>query len=275
MRISKHYAELDSGALHYRALGDAADRKVVVLIHQSPQHGGALEWAMQALAPQARVLAPDLPGYGLSDPQASPSIEGFAEVLGEWLRSLGIQRAVLYGQHTGALVAAELALRAKPKVTAVVADGYPLFSDAERTEFSEHYFPDLSPKADGSHLSALWARLQKQYRQFPWYAEAGSGFVAQQILNLVEPEPERLHQLVREILTGAAPWEGYRSVFRYQGAGDCLRAQAQPCHLLYWKGDVLALHQRRVPSDLPKQVQIQQCAEPRYWLDVVRRLLVS
>lgn len=74
---------------------------------------GAASWLDTALqlAPQARVIAWDAPGYGASTPvaPAQPGALDYAERLGAMLDALGIERCTLVGHSLGALTAARAA----------------------------------------------------------------------------------------------------------------------------------------------------------------------
>jgi pimeloyl-ACP methyl ester carboxylesterase len=276
IRILRDYFHHPQGELHYRHAIAAANfgetPRPIVLIHQSPQHSGALEAVMQSLAEHAPVYAPDMPGYGSSDAMQEPSITAFAERLAEFLSRCVQQPCVLFGQHTGALVAAAIAVRAPALVHGFVADGYPLFSPDENQALLANYFPDLTPRADGSHLITLWQRLQKQYRQFPWYAETGSGFTPWLKFNAPQPTPERLHQLLREVLQGEAPWRGYRGVFEFTEAAAQLHALSMPARLVYRAEDILAHHAPRLPADLPSHVQRVRGQGQQSWIEAILAL---
>lgn len=77
--------------------GDAASREAVVLVHGNP--GSSQDWAplMQALLPFARVIAPDMPGFGHADKPADfpYSVEAGADFLGELLQQMSVTRAHL------------------------------------------------------------------------------------------------------------------------------------------------------------------------------------
>ena len=74
---------------------------------------GAASWLDTALllAPQARVIAWDAPGYGASTPLApsAPKAADYAERLGAMLDALGVARCTLVGHSLGALTAAAAA----------------------------------------------------------------------------------------------------------------------------------------------------------------------
>jgi pimeloyl-ACP methyl ester carboxylesterase len=74
---------------------------------------GAASWIDTAalLAPQARVVAWDAPGYGESTPleAAAPTAADYAARLGALLDALGIESCVLVGHSLGAITAASAA----------------------------------------------------------------------------------------------------------------------------------------------------------------------
>ena len=72
--IRKGYADGQFGQVHWRALGQGA-RPDLVCIHPAPFTGVAFSTIMPHLARDRRVIAPDYPGYGGSDPhRPDPSV---------------------------------------------------------------------------------------------------------------------------------------------------------------------------------------------------------
>lgn len=97
------------------------------------------------------VFAPDLPGFGDSDPP--PPRAGVAEhaaAIGDFLDSMRLRQIDLLGHRFGALVATELAAARPAQVRRLVLVSPPL-GDA-----AEHQPP--APAADGSHLLEEWRR---------------------------------------------------------------------------------------------------------------------
>ena len=84
-------------------------------LHPSPFSGLAYTNVMPMLAQNRRVIAPDYPGYGGSDPfKAHPSIAEYAEAMLAVMDDLTRGGTVdLTGFHTGNLVAGEMSLIAK------------------------------------------------------------------------------------------------------------------------------------------------------------------
>lgn len=116
-------AQVAGLTLFYREAGPL-DAPVVVLLHGFPSSSHMFRRLIPALADRYRVIAPDLPGFGLSD---MPSPAGFAygfarfaEVVDQLLVHLGAGRYALYVMDYGAPVGLRLALRHPERVSALM-----------------------------------------------------------------------------------------------------------------------------------------------------------
>jgi pimeloyl-ACP methyl ester carboxylesterase len=93
----------------------------VVLLHGLMGHMDHWDATLDALAPWARCLAPELP---LFDPAFHDlSLAAFADYVRAFLDALGIPRAVVGGNSLGGHVALELALRCPDRVNGLVLTG--------------------------------------------------------------------------------------------------------------------------------------------------------
>ena len=168
MGIRRHYVKIGRRRVHFRAGGEGP---VALLLHQSPQSSTAMMPLAEKLRSRYCVVAPDSPGFGLSDPLAveTPTIEDIADALDEFAAALGLPEATVIGVHTGAEIALEFALRYPERVGFLILDGLALFTAEESEDILRHYLPPFTPRWDGSHLTWLWARLREQTIFFPWY----------------------------------------------------------------------------------------------------------
>ena len=118
----EHDATVAGRRLHYLDVG-TGDR-VFVLIHGM---GGRWQnWLenVPGLAEHGRVLVLDLPGFGQSQPpEGRVTLEGFADITAELVRSLGIGRAVFVGHSMGGQVALRVGSRHPDLAEAVVSVG--------------------------------------------------------------------------------------------------------------------------------------------------------
>lgn len=108
-RMASGFVPLDGGAIHYLEGGQGHP---VVLLQGAG--GGAANWyrVFPALTASFRVLAPDLPGFGLSDavPITLPLGSHAARLVRRWLQALGIGRFDVVGTSFGGLIALRLSL---------------------------------------------------------------------------------------------------------------------------------------------------------------------
>jgi pimeloyl-ACP methyl ester carboxylesterase len=117
-----------------------------------------------ALAGRDRsVYAPDLPGFGDSDPPASrPGIVDYAAAIGDFLENMRFRQIDVLGYHTGSLIAAELAVTRPKQVRRVVLVSVPLLTEAERDAL-RRVPPSIAPASDGARLAGEWQRMADTY----------------------------------------------------------------------------------------------------------------
>jgi pimeloyl-ACP methyl ester carboxylesterase len=251
---SRHFVAVADRDVHYRRSGSGAP---VVLLHESPLSSLHHEPLAQRLGTRFTALALDTPGYGSSDPlpQRAPAIADYAAALTATLDALGIERCGLYGAHTGAAIALEVAVRAPRRVAALVLDGLLLPTEDERRELLERYCPAFAPTLDGGHLIAAWTMRRDMHLFFPWYRRCAEASLALEL-----PDAPSLHRGMLEFLrAGSAYHRGYDAAFRYE-AGEALRALEVPTAVIASESDVLFAHLGRVPADVPANVNV--CARP-------------
>jgi len=109
--VGFRFADLAAARIGYF---DAGAGDCVLLVHGS--YGSSSHWAhnVGALSRRARIVAPDLPGFGASaNAPAGADLAYFARSLGELMEALGEPSFSLAGYSFGCLVAAQLA-REKP-----------------------------------------------------------------------------------------------------------------------------------------------------------------
>jgi pimeloyl-ACP methyl ester carboxylesterase/catechol 2,3-dioxygenase-like lactoylglutathione lyase family enzyme len=145
------------GQLHVRRAAPAAAagaRPPVVLLHMTPLSGRMFDAVQPQLATDRVVYAPDTPGYGDSDaPPARPAFEAYADVVGEWLASIG-EPVDLLGYHTGAALATEIARRFPDRVRRVVLVAVPILADETKARLREAKPSPL--REDGTHVLEMW-----------------------------------------------------------------------------------------------------------------------
>lgn len=172
-RIRRGYYDGPTGQIHYRRcrVHDAAvAASPLMLLHQSPLSSTQFEAAMPALARAGfDVLAPDMPGFGMSDAApAGATLEDFASIIEAGLEAQGWTQADLVGHHTGAVLGAVFAAARPAAVRKLVLNGFPLLGKAERDHFATFYFGPKEPKPDGTHLLTAW---ENRLRSTPGWSD--------------------------------------------------------------------------------------------------------
>lgn len=163
-RVRRGYFESRHGQLHvHNAIppGGGFDEGTSLLcLHATPRSGSSLLPLLKLMGMDRSVYAPDLPGYGHSDaPTVRPAIADYAHVIGDFCTMMRFRQLDVLGYHTGALVAAELALALPAVVRRVVLVAVPVPDEAEREAFRRAPWP-LAPNLEGSHLPVEWNRTR-------------------------------------------------------------------------------------------------------------------
>lgn len=224
-RIRRAFVALDDAEIHYRHAGTRADGPAdgavgsdgrplpLVLVHASPASSLGLVPLIRAFATDRHVVAPDTVGNGDSTgeiPDGAP-IAWFAQRLADALERIGLARYDLYGTHTGASLATELALRHPGRVGALVLDGVGLYPPDFQRELLERYAPEIRPDPHGGHVAWAWHFVRDTYLFWPWYRldrehRRGIGL----------PSPEVLHAKVVEVLKAVRTYHhSYRAAMAY------------------------------------------------------------
>ena len=165
--IPKGYARTRHGQVHYRRLG--AGEVTFLLIHWLPLSSRMYAPLMPLLAARGfDVLAIDLLGYGRSDPRPTTwSMASWADGVEEVLADLGCGSVIALGGHSGACVAAELAVRHRERIQRVILDGCPLPTPELRATFrAMKAVQRPAPQADGSHESLVFKTVRTTYEHY-------------------------------------------------------------------------------------------------------------
>jgi pimeloyl-ACP methyl ester carboxylesterase len=108
----------------YREAGPA-DAPVVLLLHGYPTTSHMFRGLIPLLAARYRVIAPDLPGFGLTEApprgQFDYTFDNLAKVLDGFTEALGLRRYALYVFDYGAPTGFRLAAAHPERVTAIVS----------------------------------------------------------------------------------------------------------------------------------------------------------
>lgn len=145
-------------------LGSRPAAPPVVCLPMSPRSGRDFDEFALALADHRLVIAPDVPGFGGSDPPpAPPAIEDYATAILAGLDALLDRRTRaagldFVGQHTGAAIAVAAALRSPTRVRRIAAIGVPLFEPADLERLRAQFAKPRPYFTDSKFLCSAWER---------------------------------------------------------------------------------------------------------------------
>jgi pimeloyl-ACP methyl ester carboxylesterase len=156
-RLRRAYFECRHGQLHvHNAIpsgGGFDELTTLICLHASSNSGRVFLEVSRILATSRSIYSPDTPGCGESDPPPGPlPVTGYAEAIGDFLDSMRFRQVDLLGVHSGAAVAAELAIARPRMVRRVVMIGAPALDANERRTYRDLSAPEGTPRG------ALWAR---------------------------------------------------------------------------------------------------------------------
>ncbi|MBI4199355.1 MAG: alpha/beta fold hydrolase [Chloroflexi bacterium] len=159
--MKRGYADTPEGQIHYYMDGEG---EPLLLLHQT---GSSRQyWKLMPLLSKAyKVFALDTLGSGNSDP-LPPKVEmhDLAQSAVHFMDALGIEKAHVFGFHTGNKIATEMAASWPSRIDGLILGGHThsIFPDPKEllAVMGPMVFPRLQeydPSPDGSHLLKQWA----------------------------------------------------------------------------------------------------------------------
>jgi pimeloyl-ACP methyl ester carboxylesterase len=124
MKISYKTLIVDDVEIFFREAGPAGG-PVLLLLHGFPTSSHMFRDLLPRLAGKYRVIAPDLPGFG--NTKAPPrsefdyTFDHLAQVLGDFVDALGLDRYALYIFDYGAPVGLRMAMAQPQRITAIIS----------------------------------------------------------------------------------------------------------------------------------------------------------
>jgi pimeloyl-ACP methyl ester carboxylesterase len=209
--VDRAFVRLEGGLVHYRhtAAPESGAKTPLLMAHGGPGSSLGLAPLIAALGADRRVVAPDMMGNGESDPPPirPTSIAFYADCLCAMMDHLALPEVDLYGHHTGAQVACELAIARPDRVRRVILDGLGLFNDAQRSEYLARYAPEIIPDAQGRALQWVWEFASQITQHFPYYRRDE----AHRIQGGAPSPPRAVMQRAADLLKG---WSTYHLAYQ-------------------------------------------------------------
>ena len=214
--IQRRFVDTDVGQIHVRCsrATPEAEHPPLVLLHASPASSITLVPLVEGLGQSRYCYAPDTLGFGDSGPPpvSKPEAEDYADWVLLAIDALGLDKFHLYGSHTGAHIAVELAINHPDRVKKLILDGIALFEQKEKETVLDHYAPEVSPDMIGSQLNWAWHFIRDQTIFFPYFQRE-----AAKLRNMDMANAETLHTITVDVLKALGTYHlGYRAAFRHK-----------------------------------------------------------
>ena len=247
--VRRGFVDVGVGQVHYRFAGRSVPGQTpLALIHQSPGSSKQLEGLLLALAPSRYVVAPDTLGNGDSAPSpiAAPTIFDLAEATFAALDQILPETFCLYGSHTGASIAMEIAIAHPKRVRSLVIDGMGLYAMDEQAEILQRYAREIEPDLEGTQLLRVWHFCRDQLLFWPYYNRTAQGRLQNGL-----PDADTFHDFVVEVLKAMRSYHhSYRAAFRHPKR-DRLPKLAIPVLVTCSPSDMLHGHYADVAALVP------------------------
>lgn len=164
--LPRKHLRLSGGATLAFVTAGRAGAPAVLLLHGFASSADTFRDVIPKLAEVAHVVAPDLPGYGESEPLPQPTFERLGDAVSELVAHLGIGSRYLYLHDWGAPVGLHLAMRAPDSVLGLIVQN----ANAHRSGFGAQwantltYWNHPSPENEAASLTFLnYEGIRDQY----------------------------------------------------------------------------------------------------------------
>lgn len=162
--VKRGYADSRFGQIHYRIsrpFAESENKTALIALHLSPNSGQVFSSFLPLLGRDRMALAPDYPGYGMSDPIAGVQhIEDYAAAMLDAVDNLDIEMPVdLLGYHTGTAVALEMARQRPSAIRRVMLVAVPVLTQEERAAGAA--LPMIAFDEGGEFAKEEWRRSWK------------------------------------------------------------------------------------------------------------------
>lgn len=215
--MRRGYADTLEGQIHYTVDGTG---EPLLLLHQTGS-SRSYHKLMPLLSKEYRVFAPDNLGEGNSDPlMPNAEIRDYAQSYIHFMDALGLEKAHIFGIHTGNKIGTELGAGWPSRVDGLILCGQTHSIQADHKDqvavmgaMERPLLRKFQPSPDGSHLFKQWATEFNTLTAIWW----GTGSLLEEKLT---PELLQLRRgRVLDILQARNLTEKYRAIFAFDLAG--------------------------------------------------------
>ena len=155
--IAYRTTDVDGLKIFYREAGPA-DAPKLLLLHGFPSSSHMFRDLVPLLADRFHIIAPDLPGFGQSDPPKANTFDSLANTVDRFTEVVGFDRFAVYVFDYGAPTGFRLALRHPERITAIISQNGNAYEEGLSDGWNpiRAYWQDASP-ANREALRAMLA----------------------------------------------------------------------------------------------------------------------
>lgn len=222
-----------SQKLHFYTMGNGP---TMVMLHPSPSSATSLLPLAKELVENYTIFCIDTPGYGKSDalPEIPNSLSDYTAFLHQAFEKMGLEKPAIYGSATGAQLAVRYGLEYPESVSHIFLDNSAHFDDALADKILEHYFPDLTPRLDGGHLTITWKIVSRLFQYFPWCFTED-----EYALNRPQMPIPILQMVAMDYLKAGASYDiAYRLAFQHE-RGEYVQQLKVPTTIFRWNNGII------------------------------------
>jgi pimeloyl-ACP methyl ester carboxylesterase len=222
--------DVEGADVAVRLAGDR-EKPALLLIHGVPNSSAFFRNVIGTLASDCFVIAPDLPGFGGSEPVERPTFSRFADMIEALLARLGVGSFHLYVHDYGAAVALHLATRAPRAIRSLIIQNANAHESGMGPGWSatRAYWDDPTPEREAEATAHL---------TFDGTRDQYVGGVPEDIAGRIDPalweEDWRVMSLPGRLETQRALVLDYRSHFERFGEIANYLDRWQPAALMLW-----------------------------------------
>src|SRR5271170_2767027 len=149
--VTFHTLRVQDVKIFYREAGDP-QAPAVLLLHGFPTSSHMFRNLIPLLAGDYHVIAPDLPGYGLSDMpdrKAFPyTFDHMAEIIGDFVDQIGLKKFAIYIFNYGAPVGLRVALRFPDRISVLITQNGNAYVEGFSTAWEpwQNYWKNPTPE---------------------------------------------------------------------------------------------------------------------------------
>jgi pimeloyl-ACP methyl ester carboxylesterase len=150
MTVHFNTVDVDGLKIFYREAGDKT-RPTLLLLHGFPSASHMFRDLIPELVDRYHVVAPDLPGFGMTEQPARDkftySFENVAKVIGRFTEVLGLGKFAIYVFDYGAPVGFRMAVKHPERITAIITQNGNTYLEGVSDAFApiQAYWNEPSP----------------------------------------------------------------------------------------------------------------------------------